>query len=55
MFAFSIAVWSERSAVARQDLVDRATTEASLAARILQQAGVENEQVTITTDSLVGR
>lgn len=55
MFVFSVAVGYERNQSARQDLIDRATTSAELAARILRQAGVESERITIFNDSLTGR
>jgi two-component system OmpR family sensor kinase len=55
MFAFSAVVWAERRAATRQDLRDRATLVADLGIRILRQTGVENEPMTITSDSLIGR
>src|ERR1019366_5161979 len=55
MFAFSVVVWAERRDVAQQDLRDRAITVADLGIRILRQAGVGNESLTIRTDSLIGR
>ena len=55
MFAFSAVVWAERRDVAQQDLRDRAITVADLGIRILRQAGVGNESMTIRTDSLIGR
>src|SRR5579862_1671508 len=55
MLVFSVAVGYERTQSARQDLIDRATTSAELAARILRQAGVESERITIFNDSLTGR
>jgi signal transduction histidine kinase len=55
MFVFSVVVGYERNQAARNDLIQRATTSAELATRILQQAGVESERITIFNDSLTGR
>lgn len=55
MFVFSVVVGYERTQAARTELIDRATTSAELAVRILRQAGVESERITIFNDSLTGR
>ncbi|MFI5246168.1 MAG: sensor histidine kinase, partial [Gemmatimonadales bacterium] len=55
MFAFSVVVWAERRAVARQDLRDRAAAVADLGIRLMRQTGVENQPMTIDTASLTGR
>jgi signal transduction histidine kinase len=55
MFVFSVVVGYERTQSARNDLIERARTSAELATRILRQAGVESERITIFNDSLTGR
>ncbi len=55
MFLFSAVVWAERRAVAQQDLAVRAAAVADLGIRILGQTGVENEPVTVSTDSVIVR
>jgi signal transduction histidine kinase len=55
MFVFSVVVGYERNQAARNDLIQRATTSAELATRILKQAGVESERITIDTFNLTGR
>src|ERR1035437_1358519 len=55
MFVFSVVMGYERNQAARNDLIARATTAAELATRILRQAGVESERITIFNDTLTGR
>src|SRR3990172_7427720 len=54
MFAFSVAVGYERNKVATDALYERASSNALLAARILQQARQAGEQIAIDTAVLVG-
>jgi signal transduction histidine kinase len=55
MFVFSLVLWNERNSLALRDLQERATAVAELGARIIEQAGTENQAIVFTSDSLVGR
>jgi signal transduction histidine kinase len=55
MFVFSLVLWNERNTLALRDLQERATAVADLGARIIEQAGTENQAIVFTSDSLVGR